>query len=497
MRLVARLEPEDVGTIWNVPGEPARVPNLHSRVSGVVAMDAALWQALEAEAPATLRPAWAALRSPDALAVVTGQQPGCAGGVLLTLYKVATAVALARAASAELGRPVVPVYWNAADDDDFDEVSRVAWPDAERGLLFLELPPTGRSVGGWVGDLPASGDRDAVVAVLDQVTPERAVHLSRFRFPDARDHGEWVAAFFGAIFDELVVVDGRSAALRRFGAPLFHRYLEHQDEVQEAIEARAREILERGGKPAIAPGSARQALFVTPARRREKTQDPELLRQVLERSPEHVSPNVVLRALLQDTALPTLAHVVGPSEMRYLRELQPLRALLGVPEPALVPRLALTLLEEQALQAALDTGVSLPDLLRSPDAALQARAAPWIHSASASIAGAFGTLQDSLDAMPFEPHISQRARRRLESLQAELENAVSQASRARAAREAPDLARLGAWLRPRDQPQERSVAGLWLSSRWGETTGAKLVDLARQHLESTRQGWTPHCVVTL
>ena len=61
---------------------------------------------------------------PNSLVVVAGQQPGLFGGPLYTLYKALTAISLARKMEAASGRPVVPIFWVASDDHDFEEVRR-------------------------------------------------------------------------------------------------------------------------------------------------------------------------------------------------------------------------------------------------------------------------------------------------------------------------------------------------------------------------------------
>ena len=63
-----------------------------------------------------------ALAQPGACAVVTGQQPGLACGPLYSLWKGLQAVALAKKLSEEWGTPVVPMFWNHADDHDIAEV---------------------------------------------------------------------------------------------------------------------------------------------------------------------------------------------------------------------------------------------------------------------------------------------------------------------------------------------------------------------------------------
>ncbi|MCL6637280.1 MAG: bacillithiol biosynthesis cysteine-adding enzyme BshC, partial [Alicyclobacillus sp.] len=65
------------------------------------------------------------LLDPESVAVVTGQQAGLFTGPLYTVYKALTALGLARRLEAELGRPVVPVFWIAAEDHDWAEVDHV------------------------------------------------------------------------------------------------------------------------------------------------------------------------------------------------------------------------------------------------------------------------------------------------------------------------------------------------------------------------------------
>jgi uncharacterized protein YllA (UPF0747 family) len=77
--------------------------------------------------------------------VVTGQQVGVLGGPLFTPHKAATAVALAREATAA-GHAHVPIFWLASEDHDFPEVNHVTFP-ARRELskLTYESAPKRRS----------------------------------------------------------------------------------------------------------------------------------------------------------------------------------------------------------------------------------------------------------------------------------------------------------------------------------------------------------------
>ncbi|HEX9102398.1 MAG TPA: bacillithiol biosynthesis BshC, partial [Polyangia bacterium] len=90
------------------------------------APSAALLAELEAQQAALPQGASAAqqraletLARPGTAAVLTGQQVGLFLGPLYTIYKAATAVALAEALAIETGTPCVPIFWMATEDHDF------------------------------------------------------------------------------------------------------------------------------------------------------------------------------------------------------------------------------------------------------------------------------------------------------------------------------------------------------------------------------------------
>ena len=458
--------------------------------------DPAFLTALEHEMPAPRTAAWAPLHTPGARVVVTGQQPGCAGGALLVLYKAATAVALARRTAAVLGHPVVPVFWNGTDDEDFEEVARVGWPAGARGLDYLELPRDSRRAGGWVGDLPAAGDLAAGAHVLSTLDLRQRASLAAFLPASARDHGDWVGALLAAVFPELAILDARSAVLRRYAAPLFARYLAARAAAPGALRGAGEALRQAGFAPVLAPESAARALYLTPERQRQKLgDDARPLEQAVAESPEHVSPSVVLRPLVQDAVLPVIAHVVGPSEVGYLLELRGLRELLEVPEPALVVRASCTLIEAGGWAAARSRGIDPGALVRDPERALQdsSQARPELEA----LAGAFAALTGAVTELPLAASVRERAARRVAAIHDDLRGELEAGARAALLAAEPELGALPGLLRPRGRAQERLLAGLWALAHWGEVAPAALLHLAGSHLDALAARRGEHLVVTL
>jgi bacillithiol biosynthesis cysteine-adding enzyme BshC len=324
----------------------------------------------------------------DAVAVLTGQQTGLFGGPLYTLYKALTALALARRLRATLGRPVVPLFWLAAEDHDVAEVDHVQLPDRSGAPLTLRFED-------WEtprGFLPANLRLGpGIAATLEEVRAhlpstefvpwlsEALVHAYAPGRTLADAFARWMTALLGE--DGLVLVNPADPRLKRLTAGLLRQELAEAPASAQRILETSEQLRARGYPAQIEARPDAVNYFLLSGGRRPLVREPggfrlrdsgELipaatLQRRAEEAPEEFSPNVALRPVVQDALFPTLGYVAGPSELAYFAQLRPVYEQFGVPMPLLLPRAFLTLAEPRILQLLERFHLALPDLTLEPE----------------------------------------------------------------------------------------------------------------------------------
>ncbi len=468
------------------------------------------------------QPSGRALENMDLLrngagAVVTGQQVGLFGGPLLTLLKAATAIRLARDASAS-GSPHVPIFWMATEDHDFAEINHVTLP-GRRELRTITLQ------GHPVADSPVGGYAPAgtVTAALD----EAAEFLGDTPFYELLRGwyapGHTMAQSFGALIAHvfapwgLVVIDAASRQAHRLGQAVLRSAITRAAELQEALAERDRELKARGYHSQVLVSPQSSLLFLVdqpsgarlPLRRidgkwkagSQTFSESELL-AILDTEPERLSPNALLRPVFQDAILPTSAYVGGPAEIAYFAQSQVLYERLLNRTTPILPRLSATLVEPAAATVLARHEVTLPQVIGNASAStvelaqrLGARAMPvagkqklasagnaldielteltsWMNQMDESLGRA---AQVSASKMRYQMN-------RLRRLAANFQLQKDESLRRHA--EALELA-----LYPDRHPQERKIGGAYYLARYGEEIASLLVEAADSTCPGHRGIW--------
>jgi len=273
----------------------------------------------------------------EVLAITTGQQPALFSGPLYTVNKALSAIALAARLEQERGMPVVPVFWVAGDDHDFAEANHAAVLGKDGDVVTIVL----RERPHEAPQLPLfrevlGPDIGAAIAALDAALPDaefkpEVLHWLEAAFhPGANIADAGAAALHGLLGGRgLAVFRAHDRSAKRAAAPLLLRALDETlaDGLTPVLveAAQGRDRLRKEGD-----------VFVT--RRSGEGFTRAQLEEIAHATPERLSPNVLLRPVIEAALFPTLAYVGGPGEMEYLPESAPLFASLGVTPQAHVPR---------------------------------------------------------------------------------------------------------------------------------------------------------------
>jgi bacillithiol synthase len=325
------------------------------------------------------------LESPEALTIVGGQQAGLFGGPMLVIYKAITIIKEARAAEAYLGRKVIPVFWIAGEDHDFDEANhtytlpaqgqplRIRMDHAHAGKqpvshLRIQAEEWTTALNELCGSLMDTEFKPVLFAQLQALLEESSTMVEAF----SRILGQ----FFGPY--GLVLLDSSDPQLRRLEAQMFRLLVEESRALNEA-HIRGRQAVEKlGFQPQADIFEGQANLFVVHPegrllllrkaegfsdRRNIVSYSMNELLEMTEQQPELLSNNVLTRPLMQEFLFPVLGTVLGPGEVAYWALLKEAFHLIGMRMPIIIPRMSFTILEGGIRKQMDKYGVTFDDMM--------------------------------------------------------------------------------------------------------------------------------------
>lgn len=445
------------------------------------------------------------LASGEAVCTIAGQQPAPLGGPLYSFHKVAAAIGMARRYEARTGRPCVAAFWMHGEDSDFDEIRSATIADPALALHDLTLPDDLRVDGGMIGHLPAAALETLETEALARWDGLPGAGAARDLLARARRHaadlGDAVSALMLAAFAEegLIVVDPRLPAFREAARPVIGRYLERADVLRDAARAGGDAIERLAGRRPLNDATLESFVFRVDGAVRHKIDAASAAGATL-------TPNVALRAAVQDGVLPTVAMAVGPGEAGYLAQLREVFEGLGVRPACPVPRFAATWLPAAARELLEASGVDPAELITATDAVIKAHAESRVpdpvrsaldHAQSRSLEAV-----DQLAARVSEvdaslPQMVGSARGKIDYQFQRLREGVVGKVRHQLERQHPEWLRLRYYLMPGDRPQERRIASMEPLAHRGPEAARTMCVLAEAHAAALEEGRLEHAVVDL
>jgi bacillithiol biosynthesis cysteine-adding enzyme BshC len=310
------------------------------------------------------------LAQPGTVAIVTGQQVGLFSGPAYTIYKALTAARLAKELS-DRGTPAVPVFWLATEDHDLAEVDHAWVFDAARQPVALRA------------QTKANGRPRPVGGIVIESTPMDELRRALNGFPhaeeviamvgDAYPAGITMGAGFHALLKKLlaplglIFLDPLDPEIRKIGAPLIVDALEAAPELKSRLLARTKELEAAGYHAQVHLEDKTSLFFLLEKGERVPLRVKESEFASLRDRAAEISPNALLRPVMQDYLLPTCAYVGGPAELAYLAQSEVIYDRLLGRMPVMVSRAGFTLLEPRAIKLLARYKLTVPQTFVDPD----------------------------------------------------------------------------------------------------------------------------------
>ncbi len=332
------------------------------------------------------------LKQNQTCAVVTGQQVGLFSGPLYTIYKALTAVKLTEYLNQNGQGSFVPIFWLAADDHDFAEINHINLLNKNNQLEKIQcdsFSPTTK--------LPASKilltqEINACVQQLNNLTHDSEFkdkiisHLSEAYEPDksyVEAFGKWMTRLFKSY--GLIFIDASHQGFKELGKSVFLKEIaENSPSTLCAIET-SKKLKQAKYDCQIQLREGILNLFFTDPERlsigikedgyiikdTQQTYGRDELFALMENKPYLCSPNVLLRPIYQDSILPTVAYIGGPSEVAYFAQMKGIYDRFSIPMPIIYPRKSLTIIEHKIKSVLQKHNVNVQDFWHNFDQTIQ------------------------------------------------------------------------------------------------------------------------------
>jgi len=304
----------------------------------------------------------------NSVVVIAGQQAGVLTGPLYTVNKVISILQLAKQQEAKLNIPVIPVFWIAGEDHDFDEINHIYKLDQTRRLVKSK-------VGQYVSDKRSVSDiqieKETIQNWLDQLfsNMEETTYTKDLLqsittcLKKSQTYTDFFAQLIFQLFPDegLVLIDSHHPLVRNLEKDYFAEMIQKQNEmssgVQEALNqlkannyAVPLDVDYRDGNLFYHQDNERILLYRDEngnwiGKNSDIVLNTNEMIEIAMHNPDKLSNNVVTRPLMQELLFPSLAFIGGPGEISYWSALKPVFDAVGIKMPPVFPRVSITYIE--------------------------------------------------------------------------------------------------------------------------------------------------------
>ncbi|WP_264737110.1 bacillithiol biosynthesis cysteine-adding enzyme BshC [Cytobacillus firmus] len=330
------------------------------------------------------------LKQENSAVIIGGQQAGIMTGPLYTIHKIISIINLAKQQESELGIPVVPVFWIAGEDHDYQEVNHIfieknnkmekmTYPEKVlEKKMVSNIPLNHEKCWAWVEDIIETFGETKHTKDLLLSLEEIVLH--------SQTYVEFFAGIIMHLFKEtgLLLVDSGDRKLRRLESSIFGKQIKGFEDITKRVKSQQQNLENAGFPNAIDLSENAANLFYYDEKHKERillefNQEKKVftgkehtheftmneLLEIAENHPERLSNNVVTRPITQECLFPVLSFIAGPGEIAYWAELKMAFEWFGMKMPPIMPRLNITILERSVESDLRELGLDLQGVLVS------------------------------------------------------------------------------------------------------------------------------------
>ena len=305
--------------------------------------------------------------------ITTGHQLNIFTGPLYFIYKIVTAINLAKELKQQFpDYNFVPVYWMATEDHDFEEINHVRIEDKMLSWDKQAAGATGRLntkdiqevLSAYKGYLGISENGENLADLVEQAYGNQSTLVDATR--------KMVNGLFGK--QGLVCIDADERCLKQQFAPIIFQDITEQQSFRNINAANAA-MESLGYKPQVNPREINFFYMTDKLRERIIEVDgeyhvnntsisftKETLKEEINNFPERFSPNVVMRPLYEEFILPNLAYIGGGAEVTYWLQLKNNFDFYKIPYPVLLLRNSAMVIDERSARKMHILGISHKDI---------------------------------------------------------------------------------------------------------------------------------------
>lgn len=302
----------------------------------------------------------------DVFTIVTGQQLCYFGGPAYTFYKTLTLIALAKYLKTESGLKVVPVFWLADEDHDYEEINHVWLPDFSNEAVLQKTALTENARKGHAaGRLFVEESAEEAFGKIQEAAVKGSFYAQKLEElheswkagqPWLKAFGELMVRVFGKY--GLVLAGSNHPSVKTLCRPVFEQVLCHQASLTVTLSETSRKLADawhaqvtvtdsllfwqHPEKGRVKMGFGKEGWQI-PGESSPRHFSVEKAQETDDAFFAHLSPSAFLRPVLQQYLLPNLAYCGGAAEVAYHAQMKPFFREFGLDIPLVLPRFSATI----------------------------------------------------------------------------------------------------------------------------------------------------------